>query len=131
MAIGAIDRLNLWQDLAKQAEQSCSEVSFPTSSTAVVAFDCHPNLERTTLDGMISKMEEIVSSNVGADVHLNINVDLDANEDGYLERVKFKENDGRDLQPYAETLERIANALLMQIRVPAGSMGMKMDFRVN
>jgi hypothetical protein len=131
MALGTIEKIGIWQGFAKQAEESCAEVSFPSPDKAVVDFDCHPELARLTRDEMISKVKELVLANVGANIHLNINVDLDADADGYLERVKFRENDGQDLAPYAETLERIANAMLQHIRTPEGSGGIRMDFRVN
>jgi len=131
MALGAIEKIGIWQGFAKQAEESCTQVSFPSSDRAVFDFDCHPELARLTRDEMISKVKELVLANVGANIHLNINVDLDADAEGYLERVKFTENDGGDLSPYAETLERIANAMRMQIRAPEGSHGVRMDLRVN
>jgi hypothetical protein len=131
MGFGIIDKIGIWQDLAKQAEPSCDDVSFPSPERAVFDFDCHSEMGRLTHDEMISKVKELVLANVGAGIHININVDLDANDDGYLERVKFKENDGQDLEPYTEILRRIAQAMLMQIRTPEGSRGIRMDLRIN
>lgn len=131
MSIEMIGKIGTWQNIAKQADQQCVEASFPSADRAVFEFDCHANLERLSYDEMITKINDLVLSNVSANIQLNLNIDLDAGEDGYLLRVKFKENDGRNLGPYAEILQRIANAIRMQVRTPENSMGIRLDLRIN
>lgn len=117
--------------LSKQSQDQSVDISFPSPHEAVLRCRSHGDIEMLEryemMEAMIKKLEEIVSNIMESALPphrdynlLSIFVQLNAADDGYIERVTITEEDERDLTPFRDDLINIGSRVCAEMRLWEG-----------
>ncbi len=115
------------RDLGINMSSLIVHANFPSRGRVVAACSNHPTTERATHDEMIAAVQRARNSFFGGYENLRLAIDLDANSDGYVTSVKITDEGGADLQQYKDDIEAFATSIALNIRVPEGSRGVRIE----